>query len=59
MAVFILCDNSTYVVVVNSNNEPKVKYNRTLDDDASNKFLKKVNVNRKLAQKQVNKYLAF
>ena len=33
--IFVLCDNSTYVV---NNNDPKVKCNRKLDDDALNKF---------------------
>ena len=33
--IFGMCDNSTYVV---NNNDPKVKCNRKLDDDALNKF---------------------
>ena len=35
MPIFVLCDNSTYVA---NNNDPKVKYNRTLDDEALSKF---------------------
>ena len=36
MPMFVLCDNSTYVT--NNNNDPKVKYNRTLDDETLSKF---------------------
>ena len=36
-ANFVLCDNSTYVT---NNNDQKVKYNRTLNDEALNKFEK-------------------
>ena len=35
MPIFVLCDNSTYVT---NNNDQKVKYNRTLDDEALSKF---------------------
>ena len=35
MPIFVLCNNSTYVA---NNNDLKVKYNRTLDGDALNKF---------------------
>ena len=35
MPIFVLCDNSTYVT---NNNDQKVKYNRTLNDEALNKF---------------------
>ena len=34
--IFVLCDNSTYVT--NNTNDPKVKYNRTLDDEALSKY---------------------
>ena len=35
MPIFVLCDNSNYVA---NNNDPKVKYNRTLDDEALSKL---------------------
>ena len=35
MPIFFLCDNSTYVANIN---DPKVKYNRTLDDEALSKL---------------------
>ena len=35
MPIFVLCDNSTYVV---NNNDPKMNYNRTLDGEALSKF---------------------
>ena len=35
MPIFVLCDNSTYVA---NNDDPKVKYNRTLDDEALSKY---------------------
>ena len=35
MPIFVLCDNSTYVV---NNNNTKLKYNQTLDGDALSKF---------------------
>ena len=40
MPIFVLCDNSTYVA---NNNDPKVKYNRTLDDEALGKFEQDLN----------------
>ena len=35
MPIFVLCDNSTYVANIN---DPQVKYNRTLDDEALSIF---------------------
>ena len=35
MPIFVRCDNTTYV---SNNNDPKVRYNRTLDGDALSKF---------------------
>ena len=38
-----MCDNSTYVL---NNNDPKVKYNRTLDGDALSKFEQNLSHNK-------------
>ena len=35
MPICVLCDNSNYVI---NNNDPKVKYNSTLDGGALSKF---------------------